>query len=68
MLSKNGDEPDTQWRIALLRQLLIPNMQYFHKILGHPGEIRMNLTMQTIYYHPTLRKEIEDLHVTHVKG
>ena len=29
-------------------------------ILRHPGETRMHLTIQTRYYHPRLRKEIDD--------
>ena len=57
---KTYDDPDTQWRIALPNQLVIPTIQYFHMILGHPGATRMRLTIQTRYYHPKLRKEIDD--------
>ena len=53
-----GNDPDMQWRIALPRQLLIPTIQYFHTILGHPVAKRMHLTMKKRYYHPMLRKEI----------
>ena len=57
---KMGNNTDTQWRIVLPRQLLIPTIQNFHMILGYPGATRMCLMMQTRYYHPTLRKRIED--------
>ena len=57
---KTYDNPETQWRIALPRNLIIPTIQYFHTILGHPGATRMGLTIQTRYYHPMLRKEIDD--------
>ena len=57
---KRYDNPETQWRIALPRQLVIPTIQNFHTILGHPGATRMRLTIQTRYYHPILRKEIDD--------
>ena len=57
---KTGYGPDKQWRIALLRQLSIPTIQYFHTILGNPGAMSMRLMMQTRYYHPMLRKEIDD--------
>ena len=57
---KTFDNPETQWQIALPRQLLIPTIQYFHMTLGHPGAMRMRLTIQTRYYHPILRTEIED--------
>ena len=57
---KTGNNPDIQWIIALWRQLLIPTIQYLHMILGHSGAMRMCLMIQTRYYHPTLRKEIDD--------
>ena len=44
---KRYDNAETQWRIALPRQLLIQTIQYFHTILGHPGATRMSLTIQT---------------------
>ena len=57
---KTYDNPETQWQIAFLRQLLSPTIQYFHTIIGNPGATRMRLTIQTRYYHPMLRKEIDD--------
>ena len=57
---KMYDNPERQWPIALPRQLVIPTIQYFHMILGHPGVTRMRLTIQTRYYQPMLRKEIDD--------
>ena len=57
---KTHDNAETQWQIALLRQLVIPTIQYFHTILGHQGVTRMHLIIQTRYYHPMLRKEIDD--------
>ena len=57
---KTHDNAETQWRIELTKQLVIPTIQYFHTILGHPGATRMRLTIQTRYYHPILRKEIDD--------
>ena len=57
---KTYDNPETQWQIALPKQLVIPTIQYFHMILKHPGKPRMHLTIQKRYYHPRLRKEIND--------
>ena len=57
---KMYDNPETQWQIALPRKLVIPTIQYLHMILGHSGATRMRLTIQTRYYHPILRKEIDD--------
>ena len=57
---KTYDNPETQWQIALQRQLVIQTIQYFHMIFRHPGATRMHLTIQTRYYHPILRKEIDD--------
>ena len=56
---KKYDSPETQWQIAFPRQLVIPAIQYFHTILGHPGATRIHLTIQTRYYHPLLIKEID---------
>ena len=53
---KTHDNAETQWQIALPRQLVIPTIQYFHMILGHPGATRMCLTIQTRYYNNTLIK------------
>ena len=57
---KTYGNPETQWQIALPRQLVIPTIQYFHTILRNPGATRMCLTIQTRYYHHMLRKEIDD--------
>ena len=57
---KTYDNPKMQGQIALPNQLVIPTNQYFHMILGHPESTRMCLTIQTRYYHPMLRKEIDD--------
>ena len=57
---KTYDNPETQSQIALLRQLLIPTIQYFHTVLKHPGATRMCMEIPARYYHPMLRKEIDD--------
>ena len=57
---KTYDNPETQRQIALPKQLVTPTIQYFHMILGHPGATRMRLTIQMRYYHPMLRKEMDD--------
>ena len=57
---KNGSDPEMQWRITLPQQMLLSVVQYFHTVLGHPGTSRMRLTLQARYYHPLLRKIIDD--------
>ncbi len=33
---KQGDNPDTQWKITLSRSMLQPTIKWYHEMLGHP--------------------------------
>jgi transposase InsO family protein len=57
---KPGDNPDTQWKIALAKDMIRPTIKWFHQVLGHPGQKRMRLTLQARYYHPDLRGEVDN--------
>ena len=35
---KEDDDSDTQWRIALPEAMLMPTVEWFHQVLGHPRE------------------------------
>ena len=49
-----GDNPDEQWRIALLQQMLEKTVKWFHQVMGHPGEKRLHETLQQRYHHSKL--------------
>ena len=48
---KPGDDPGTQWKIALPTAMIEPTISWFHNVLGHPGTGRMRDFMTTRYYH-----------------
>ena len=56
---KNGDSPNTQWRVVLPRSKLKQTVKWFHLVTGHPGSKRLWLTLKSKYYHPQLRSTVE---------
>ena len=45
---KPGDDPETQWKIALAQGMVLPTINWFHQILGHPGTKTMHLTLNKV--------------------
>lgn len=62
---KENDDSDTQWRIALPEAMLTPTVEWFHQVLGHPGEKRLRSTLQMRYYHPKLRHIVDTYKCEH---
>ena len=56
---KDQADPNTQWRIALPQSMVLPTIAWFHEVMGHPGQTRLNETLIQRYYHPQLRYRIE---------
>jgi len=57
-----GDNHDTQWKIALPRNMIPQTLTFFHEVLGHPGARRLRDTLKARYFHPELRKFCEQYH------
>jgi hypothetical protein len=55
---KHPDQDD--WKIALPEQMLPEVVQWFHQVLGHPGQTRMRDTLMQRYHHHRLRKTIDE--------
>ncbi len=51
---KPGDPP-ANWKIAPPQMLLKPNIEWFHRMTGHPGYKRLCMQISTRYYHRDLR-------------
>ena len=51
---KQGQDPNSQWKIVLPASMLDKTVKWFHTVMGHPGEKRLLLTLQERYYHPKL--------------
>ena len=52
---KPGDNANMQWKIALAEAAIIPNIKWFHQVIGHPSSKRLSLTLQQRYHHLKLR-------------
>ena len=61
MRTKPGEDQETQWIIVLTDETVGPAVQWFHPVLGHPGQQRPPWTMQARYYHPSMRRQIKQL-------
>ena len=57
---KPGDNADMEWKIVLPEAQIEPVIKWFHQVLGHPGENRLRDTILMRYYHPDLRRHIDN--------
>ena len=56
---KHGQDPNSQWKIALPASMLDETVKWFHTVMGHPSEKRLRMTLQEWYYHPKLQYTID---------
>lgn len=42
-----------------------PTIHWFHEVMGHPGQLRLNETLKQRYYHSKLRYRIDRLKCEH---
>ena len=62
---KDFDNPSLQWKIALTDEMVIPTIKWFHKVMGHPGQTRLNKTLRQRYHHHKLQYHIERFRCKH---
>jgi transposase InsO family protein len=53
-------EPGDPWKICLPEQVLARVVQWYHNVLVHTGETRMNQTIALHFYHPRLWTHIQE--------
>jgi hypothetical protein len=53
------------WKITLPDKMVQEVVQWFHQVLGHPGQTRLRETLQQRYYHPHLRRQIDTFRCEH---
>jgi hypothetical protein len=41
--------------------MVVDTVKWFHQVIGHPGEKRLQETLNHHYYHPRLRYHIDKL-------
>jgi hypothetical protein len=53
--------PGDSWRIAIPTSILDPIISWYHQMLAHVGMTRLNATIPTHFYHPTLKARVEHI-------
>jgi hypothetical protein len=53
------DPTQSNWKIALPESMIVDTVKWFHQVMGHPGEKRLQDTLNQRYHHPKLRYHIE---------
>jgi len=50
---KDPSDPNEHWRIVLTDETLDPTIEFYHKLLNHPGHNALEKALH-LYYHPNL--------------
>ena len=57
---KHPDTRPSEWKIALPDSMISDVVKWFHQLLGHPGQTRLRDTLSQRYYHPKLRRYVDN--------
>jgi hypothetical protein len=55
------DPTQPNFKIVLPESMVVDTVEWFHQVMGHPGEKRLQETLNQRNYHPRLRYHIEKL-------
>jgi hypothetical protein len=55
------DPTQPNWKIALPESIIVDTVKWFHQVMEHPGEKRLQDTLNQCYHHPRLRYHIDKL-------
>jgi hypothetical protein len=55
------DPTQPNWKIAFPESMIVDTVKWFHQVMGHPGEKRLQDTLNQRYHHLKLRYHIEKL-------
>jgi hypothetical protein len=55
------DPTQPNWKIALPGSMVVDTVKSFRQVMGHPGEKRLQETLNQCYYHPRLCYHIKKL-------
>ena len=62
--SKKPEDRDTLFKLALPANMIAETIEWFHIVTGHPGKNKLRLMIGQRYYHPDLRRKIDNYHCT----
>ncbi len=66
-----SEDGDTQWKISITKEMVVPLIKWFHTILAHPGLKCSRMTLQAHYYHLDIWQQVDKFHCDyfqHVKN
>jgi hypothetical protein len=55
------DPTQPNWKIALRESMVVDTVKWFHQVMGHPGNKRLQETLNQRYHHPKLPFHIDKL-------
>ncbi len=55
------DPTQPNWKIGLPEPMIVDTVKWFHQVMGHPGEKRLQDTLNQCYHHTRLRYHIDKL-------
>ncbi len=55
------DPTQPNWKMALPESMVVDTVKWFHQVMGHPGEKRLQQMLNQRYHHPKLRYHIDRL-------
>jgi hypothetical protein len=55
------DPTQPNWKIALPESMVVDTINWFHQVMGHPGEKRLGEMLNQGYDHPKLCYHIDSL-------
>jgi hypothetical protein len=55
------DSTQPNWKIALPESIIVATVKWFHQVMGHPGEKRLQEILNQHYHHPRLCYHIDKL-------
>jgi hypothetical protein len=55
------DPTQPNWKIALLKSMVVDTVEWFHQVMGHPGKKSLREMFNKPYHHPKLRYHIDKL-------
>ncbi len=62
------DPTQPNWKIVLPESMVVDTVKWFHQVMGHPGEKRLQETLNQCYHHPRLGYHIDKLRLINLKG
>ena len=62
---KQGQDPNSQWKIALPASMHDETVKWFHTVMGHPSEKRLRMTLQERYYYLKLQYTVDRFKCSH---